>query len=98
MLPKAICRTSNNSPIGYTISDNYHQPAKGGTGLDSIMAGFGDAIYYTDGKGNAATPPAGQIENPNPQSGTNNVYTNDGYGSATTGNGGSYSECTAPTH
>ena len=77
----------------YTMSDNYHQPAKGGTGLDSIMAGFGDAIYYTDGKGNAATPPAGQIENPNPQSGTNNVYTNDGYGNTTTGDGGSYSNC-----
>jgi phospholipase C len=82
----------------YTISDNYHQPAKGGTGLDSIFAGFGDALYYTDGKGNATTPPAGQIENPNPQSGTNNVYTNDGYGNTATGNGGSYSECTDPTH
>jgi phospholipase C len=77
----------------YTLSDNYHQPAKGGTGLDSIIAGFGDAIYYTDGKGNATTPPAGQIEDPNPQSGTNNVYTNDGYGDTTTGNGGSYSNC-----
>ena len=77
----------------YTLSDNYHQPAKGGTGLDSIFAGFGDAIYYTDGKGNVATPPAGQIENPNPQSGTNNVYIEDGYGDSTTGNGGSYSNC-----
>lgn len=82
----------------YTISDNYHQPAKGGTGLDSIIAGFADAIWYSDGKGNATTPPAGQIENPNPQGGTNNVYTNDGYGSAATGNGGSYSECTDPAH
>jgi phospholipase C len=81
----------------YTISDNYHQPGKGGTGLDSIMAGFGDALYYTDGKGNATTPPSGQIENPNPQSGTNNVYTNDGYGNATTGNGGSYSNCSDPS-
>ncbi len=77
----------------YTISDNYHQPAKGGTGLDSILAGFGDAIYYTDGKGNATTPPSGQIENPNPQPGTNNVYANDGYGNSTTGKGGSYSNC-----
>ncbi len=81
----------------YSISDNYHQPAKGGTGLDSIYAGFGDAIYYTDGKGNATTPPSAQIENPNPQSGTNNVYTNDGYGSTTTGNGGSYSNCADST-
>jgi phospholipase C len=78
----------------YTISDNYHQPAKGGTGLDSIFAGFADAIWYSDGYGLAKTPPAGQIENPNPQSGTNNVYINDGYGSTKTGDGGSYSECT----
>ncbi|HEY4042704.1 MAG TPA: alkaline phosphatase family protein [Rhodopila sp.] len=83
---------------GYTISDNYHQPAKGGTGLDSIFAGFGDAIYYSSAEGTATTPPAGQIENPDPQSGTNNVYTNDGYGSTTTGKGGSYSECTNPAN
>jgi phospholipase C len=81
----------------YTISDNYHQPAKGGTGLDSILAGFGDAIWYSDGQGNATHPPSGQVENPDPQSGTNNVYKNDGYGSTTSGNGGSYSECTDPS-
>ena len=39
------------------------------------------------------TPPERQIENPDPQSGTNNVYTNDGYGNITTGKGGSYSNC-----
>lgn len=77
----------------YTISDNYHQPAKGGTGLDSILAGFGDAIYYTDGKGNATAPPSGQIEDPNPQPSSNNVYKEDGYGAAASGNGGSYSAC-----
>jgi phospholipase C len=65
----------------------------GGTGLDSIIAGFGDAIPFTDGKGNLDTPPSGQIENPNPQNGTNNVYTEDGYGNSATGNGGSYSNC-----
>jgi phospholipase C len=71
----------------YTISDNYHQPTMGGTGLDSIFAGFADGIWYTDGKGNARMPPANQIENPNPQPGTNNYYTQDGY------SGGSYSAC-----
>ena len=81
----------------YTMSDNYHQPSMGGTGLDSIMAGFGDAIYYSDGKGTATKPPSGQIENPDPQSGTNNVYTNDGYGDDKTGNGGSYSNCADPS-
>jgi phospholipase C len=71
----------------YSISDNYHQPAMGGTGLDSIIAGFGDAIWYADASGNPATPPANQIENPDPESETNNYYTQDGY------SGGSYSAC-----
>jgi phospholipase C len=82
----------------YTISDNYHQPTMGGTGLDSIFAGFADGLWYSDGYGKAIKPPDGQIENPNPQPGSNNVYTNDGYGDATTGKGGSYSECTDPTN
>lgn len=78
----------------YAISDNYHQPAKGGTGLDSIMLEFGDAIWFSDANGNPATPPhnepvdkgspnAGvvdEIENPNPSPGTNNWYQQDGYG------------------
>ncbi|MBV8523547.1 MAG: hypothetical protein JOY71_15715 [Acetobacteraceae bacterium] len=71
----------------YTINDNYHMPAQGGTGLNSIFAIFADAIWYTDGQGNAATPPNNQVENPNPQPGTNNYYTQDGY------SGGSYSAC-----
>ena len=75
----------------YAISDNFHQPALGGTGLDSIIAGFGDAIWYSDGKGNATKPPANQIENPDPQPGTNNYYTQDGY------SGGSYSACADST-
>ncbi len=70
---RAICHTSSKLSDSYTISDNYHQPAKGGTGLDSIFAGFGDAICYSDGKGNPTPPPTGQIENPDPQPGTNNV-------------------------
>jgi phospholipase C len=71
----------------YTLSDNYHQPTMGGTGLDSIFAGFADGIWYTDGNGNAAAPPNNQIENPNPQPGTNNWFSQDGY------SGGSYSMC-----
>jgi phospholipase C len=76
----------------YTISDNYHQPAKGGSELNDIFALFADGIWYSDGHGNAATPPANQIENPNPASGTNNWYSQDGY------SGGSYSECNDTTH
>ncbi len=75
----------------YTISDNYHQPVMGGTGANSIMIGTADALYYTDGNGNAATPPSNQIENPRPRAGTNNWYTQDGY------SGGSYSDCSDPS-
>ncbi|NPT56740.1 alkaline phosphatase family protein [Paraburkholderia elongata] len=74
----------------YTISDNYHQPVMGGTGANSIMIGTADALYYTDGNGNATTPPADQIENPHPLKGTNNWYTQDGY------SGGTYSNCSDP--
>ncbi|MGF6778630.1 alkaline phosphatase family protein [Paraburkholderia sp. GAS334] len=74
----------------YTISDNYHQPVMGGTGANSIMIGTADALYYTDGHGNATTPPANEIENPFPQPGTNNWYTQDGY------SGGTYSNCSDP--
>ena len=54
----------------------------GGTGANHIAVGTGLAIYYTDGNGNIATPPANEIENPNPQPGTNNYYTQDGYSAA----------------
>jgi phospholipase C len=79
----------------YAISDNYHQPAMGGTGLDSIILGFGDAIWFSDENGNPLVPPnpsdanhgmtfAGgpvdEIENPNPVPGTNNWWIQDGYG------------------
>jgi phospholipase C len=71
----------------YTLLDNYHQPIKGGTGPDSVYLGFADSIWYTDGNGNIATPPAEQIENPNSQSGTNNWWVQDGY------SGGTYTNC-----
>jgi phospholipase C len=62
----------------YTISDNYHQPAQGGTGMQHVFLGTGEDIYWSDGIGNPTVPPASQIANPNPQSGTNNQYTVDG--------------------
>ncbi|HUL32558.1 MAG TPA: alkaline phosphatase family protein [Candidatus Eisenbacteria bacterium] len=101
----------------YAMSDNYHQPAMGGTGLDSIMLFFGDAIWFYDP--NSATPlvpphnvqvwedqPADtgvvdEIENPNPLPGTNNYWTQDGYGGGGYGSavygGGSYSNCSDPS-
>ena len=75
----------------YALSDNYHQPVMGGTGANSIMIGIGDALWYSDGNGHPTTPPQNEIENPNPQSGTNNFYTQDGY------SGGTYSNCSDPS-
>jgi phospholipase C len=64
----------------YTSSDNYHQPVMGGTGPDSVPLGFADQVFFSDGKGNATTPPASSIYNPNPvtsaySSGNFNLYT-----------------------
>ncbi|HUA16093.1 MAG TPA: alkaline phosphatase family protein [Verrucomicrobiae bacterium] len=82
----------------YTISDNYHQAGMGGTGLNHILLGFADAIWYSDGNGKSAVPPTAQIENPNALAGTNNWYSEDGYGgfnskTSTPYGGGSYSDC-----
>jgi phospholipase C len=74
----------------YAMSDNYHQPAKGGTGMDEIMLFFGDDIWFSDENGNPLVPPHNQtvwaggpvdeIENPNVVPGTNNFWIQDGYG------------------
>ena len=94
----------------YAMSDNYHQAALGGTGVEHIMLGFADDIWYADSNGNPTRPPhnefisAGvnsgtvdEIENPDPAEGTNNWYTEDGYGSGSFGSassgGGTYSNC-----
>ncbi len=77
----------------YSMSDNYHQPVMGGTGANHIALGTGDAAFYQDAGGRATAPPAGEIENPNPQPQTNNFYTQDGYGKTGTTDGGSYSNC-----
>jgi phospholipase C len=71
----------------FTLNDNMHQSVEGGTGANHIMFGYADAMWYSDGNGNIATPPTEQIENPNPQPGTNNWWDQDGY------SGGSYTNC-----
>jgi len=82
----------------YAISDNYHQAVQGGTGANHIALGTGFAASYQDASGKATPPPPGEIENPNPKPGTDNNYTQDGYGSSSTANtGGSYSECADPS-
>jgi phospholipase C len=75
----------------YTLNDNYHQPVMGGTFANQMMFGYADALYYAKSDGTPGTPPSNQIENPNPQGGSNNFYTQDGYG------GGSYSLCSDPS-
>jgi phospholipase C len=95
----------------FAMSDNFHQSVMGGTGANHVMLGTGDAIWFSDRSGHAQRPPhnelvaagspnAGivdEIENPNPQPGTNNWYVQDGYGSGSFGSassgGGTYSEC-----
>ena len=69
----------------YAISDNYHQAIMGGTGANFFALATGDVAVYNNA-GNTV-PPANQIENPNPQAGTANFYTQDGY------SGGSYVNC-----
>ncbi len=59
----------------YTISDNYHPAITGGTGAKPMAIGTADAIWYSDGTGSLGTPPVNEIENPNPQQGTNYCYT-----------------------
>lgn len=95
----------------YAMSDNFHQSVNGGTGANHIMLGHGDAIWFSDGNGNPKKPPnnvevamgtanagvVAEIEDPNPLTGTNNWYTEDGYGGGSYGSpsygGGSYSNC-----
>ena len=94
----------------YAMSDNYHQAVMGGTGANHVMLGTADAAWFADPNGKPAQPPhnvfisAGpnsgtvdEIENPNPAPGTNNWYTEDGYGNGSFGSpssgGGTYTEC-----
>jgi phospholipase C len=99
----------------YSMSDNFHQSVNGGTGANHIMLGHADLIWFSDGNGNPAIPPhnvkvdpgtanAGvvdEVENPNPAKGTNNWYSEDGYGGGSFGKasfgGGSYTNCSDST-
>ena len=62
----------------YAIADNYHQAIIGPSGPAITWVTRGDVQYYVDTNGNAAVPPANQIEDTDPQPGTNNFYTSDG--------------------
>jgi phospholipase C len=83
----------------YALSDNYHQFLMGGTGPNSISFGTADVYVYSDANGKPATPPALQIENPNPFSGSNNWYQSDGFYIVDSGNlsNSSYTNCSDST-
>jgi phospholipase C len=70
----------------FALSDNYHQSIMGGTGANFFALATADLPVYRSG-GALATPPANQIENPDPAVGTENFYRQDGY------QGGSYVNC-----
>ena len=70
----------------YAINDNYHQFVMGGTGPNSQAIGTADLYYFTDSNGNPATPTSNLIENPDPQAGSNNFYTNDSPAAGDLGN------------
>jgi phospholipase C len=74
----------------YSMSDNFHQSFMGGTGANHVMLGTGDTIFWSDGQGNATTPPS-HISNPNPLPGTDDVYTVDLFFD------GNFTECADPT-
>ncbi|MGO9472486.1 MAG: alkaline phosphatase family protein [Rhodomicrobium sp.] len=63
----------------YTMSDNYHQAEMGGTMVEHLYIAMADTIFYSDGKGAPAMPPANLIADPSPQAGTVNRYANDGW-------------------
>jgi phospholipase C len=118
-------RYLKNLADAYTMSDNFHQSVIGGTGVNHIMFGHGDVIWFSDAKGNPAKPPnnrkvftapyqgqpnpdkgtVNEVEDPNPAPGTNNWYSEDGYGNSynsgypppyypsPASGGGSYSDC-----
>jgi phospholipase C len=81
----------------YALSDNYHQAIMGGTGANHVAIGTGSEVFYSNPNFAPATPPSHEIENPNPLSGTNNWYTEDGYGKDTDIGGGSYVNCADPS-
>src|ERR1700722_3619651 len=75
----------------FSMSDNFHQSVMGGTGANHVMPGTGDAIFWSDGNGNATMPPASVIANPNPLPGSDNQYTVD------IGFNGDFTECADST-
>jgi phospholipase C len=71
----------------YAMSDNFHQAYLGGSYVNHIGLFYGRPLFFANADGSPGVPPAAFVDNPNPRSGTNNGYTNDGY------HAGSYTNC-----
>jgi phospholipase C len=65
----------------YTMSDNFHQSVMGGTFVQHMMLGTGDAMWwqpYTNKAGvTIAQPPAGVVADPTPKNSTTIAFTAD---------------------
>ncbi len=62
----------------YAMSDNFHQAILGGSNANHLALAYGRPVFFEASNGAPGTPPAAFIENPNPQRGSNNSYSNDG--------------------
>ncbi len=74
----------------YAMSDNYHQSVMGGTSMNFFSLSSADMPVFSR-HGILAVPPARQIENPDPQPGSENFYQRDGR------EGGAYVNCSDAT-
>ncbi len=61
----------------FTISDNYHQPVMGGTGVQHTMLGTADNIPWEQFGSLPAHPPSAQVADPTPKSATNVAFVRD---------------------
>ena len=61
----------------YTMSDNYHQPTMGGTGVQHTMLGTADSIFWEPAEGFPSEPPEAQVANPNPKAQTDPGFVRD---------------------
>jgi len=61
----------------YTMSDNYHQPVMGGTGVQHTMLFTGDQLPWEGGGAFPVQPPLAQIADPTPKSSTNPGFVRD---------------------
>src|SRR5262249_2333380 len=61
----------------HTLSDNFHQSVMGGTAVQHIMLGTGDAIFWEQVGTFPAQPPANRVADPTPKSTTNDAYVRD---------------------